>query len=110
MKTEIKAALLSGLVFPGLGHIHLKRYRRGIILMICVLAGLGYVISMATIGALDTLQKLQTQGPADITAVSRLAASAVASPSPYYDAVLLMLACCWVFAVIDAYRIGRKQP
>ena len=109
MKTALKAALLSGLVFPGLGHIYLKRYGRGIIIMICSLAGFGYIISTATIGALDMLQKMQTQGAVDTDAISRLAVSAAASTSLYYNAALVILACCWLFSVVDAYRIGKGR-
>ena len=38
MKNSMKGALLSGLVFPGLGQIALKRYRRGFALMLTVMA------------------------------------------------------------------------
>ena len=42
MNTAIKAALLSALVFPGSGQIYLKRYWRGLIMML--LAGLSLVV------------------------------------------------------------------
>jgi len=38
MSNSLKAALLSGLVFPGIGQVVLKRYRRGVVLMLIVLA------------------------------------------------------------------------
>lgn len=41
MNNSLKGALLSGVVFPGLGQIILKHYKRGIALMFWVLAGIG---------------------------------------------------------------------
>ena len=45
MKKAIKAALLSALVFPGVGQMYLKRYVRGLIPMVLILAGLGMLIA-----------------------------------------------------------------
>ena len=110
MKPAIKAALLSGLVLPGLGQIYLKRYLRGIVLMLLVLAGLGFIIVAATISALDNLQKMQSQGPVDMAAVSKLAVSSPAgASSSCYNVILLLVACCWLFSIIDAYRMGRRM-
>ena len=36
MKNSLKGALLSGLVFPGLGQVVLKHYKRGFALMLTV--------------------------------------------------------------------------
>ncbi|MFH2119839.1 MAG: hypothetical protein ABIJ25_05510, partial [Pseudomonadota bacterium] len=62
MKSAIKAALLSALVFPGLGQMYLKRYVRGLIPMVLTLTGLGVLITQATVGALQELEKMQSQG------------------------------------------------
>jgi hypothetical protein len=109
MKTAAKAALLSGLVFPGLGQLYLKRYWRGTIIMLLALTGFGFIIGTATMSALDTLEKMQSQGAVDIGAVSDLAVSATASSSLFYNILLLLVACCWLFSTIDAYIIGRKS-
>ncbi len=61
MKTAIKAALLSALVFPGVGQMYLKRYVRGLIPMVLILAGLGVLIVQATVGAFQDLDKMQIQ-------------------------------------------------
>ena len=55
MKASIKAALLSALVFPGVGQMSLKRYVRGLIPMVLVLTGLGVLIAQATAGAVGTI-------------------------------------------------------
>lgn len=112
MKTEFKAALLSGLVFPGLGQIYLKRYLRGIIIIMLVLLGLSIVIGIATVGALESLKTIQSEGgTVDMKTISNLAASSTAysmHKGIYYGVIFLFIACCWIFAVIDAYRIGKR--
>jgi hypothetical protein len=111
MKTALKAALLSAFVFPGMGQMYLKRHVRGLIQMILVLAGLGILIAKATLRALQVLDKIQVQGGAmDMNAVSNLAATSSATSSdPYSQVILFAIIGCWVFSVIDAYRLGKAN-
>lgn len=109
MKSAVKAALLSGFVFPGLGQIYLKRYWRGTVIMLFVLAGISVIIGMVTISTLDNLKKMQSQGSVDMGAISNLAIASSANHSYCYDALLLFVACCWLFSIIDAYRIGKRR-
>jgi hypothetical protein len=109
MKKAVKAALLSGLVFPGLGQVYLKRYWRGAIIMLFTFSAFGFIIVTATMSALENLKKMQSQGPVDMGAVSDLAASATVSSSLSYNILLLLVACCWLFSIIDSYVIGRKS-
>ena len=112
MKTSIKAALLSALVFPGLGQMYLKRYVRGLIPMVFILTGLGVLIVQATVGALQVLDKIQIQlqgGTVDMNAVSNLAAGSSTHGDPYSSLISLGIAGCWVFSVIDAYRLGKEK-
>ena len=112
MKTSIKAALLSALVFPGLGQMYLKRYVRGLIPMVFILTGLGVLIVQATVGALQVLDKIQIQlqgGTMDMNAVSNLAAGSSTHGDPYSSLISLGIAGCWVFSVIDAYLLGKEK-
>jgi hypothetical protein len=112
MKTAIKAALLSALVFPGVGQMYLKRYARGLIPMVLTLVGLGVWIAQATVGALRELEKMQIQGGlVDLNAVAGRAAASSASGDWYSPLIVPMIAGCWLFSVIDAYRLGKgKEP
>ncbi|MCE5266033.1 MAG: hypothetical protein LLG97_21190 [Deltaproteobacteria bacterium] len=108
MSKAIKAALLSALVFPGLGQMYLKRYVRGLIPMVVILIGLGVWITDATLRALQELDRIQIQGgfinPNAVAA--RMAAS---SPSGewYSPLILPLIVICWLYSVIDAYRLGK---
>ncbi|MEQ8205324.1 MAG: hypothetical protein RIA65_04045, partial [Woeseia sp.] len=47
MKKSLKAGLLSGLLFPGLGHFAVGAYRRGTVLLLVSAAALWKTISIA---------------------------------------------------------------
>jgi len=110
MKTSIKAALLSALVFPGLGQLYLKHYIRGLIPMALVLAGMALLIAQATARALQVLDKIQIQGGSvDMKAVSDLAAASSSQGDGYSSLIWLVIAGCWLFGAIDAYRLGKEK-
>jgi hypothetical protein len=110
MKTSIKAALLSGFVFPGLGQMYLRRYVRGLVLMVLVLVCLGILIARVTASALQGLDAIQLQGEnVDMNAVANLAAASSTQGDSYSSLIWLGIFGCWLFAVIDAYRLGKEK-
>jgi TM2 domain-containing membrane protein YozV len=112
MKISHKASLLSAFVFPGVGQFYLKRPWRGLFIMLFVFTGLGYMIRSATVVALsvidDATVKLQS-GADSLQELSNITGSKTLATDPYYDAVFYLMVCFWIFAVIDAYRIGKKK-
>jgi len=109
MNKAIKAALLSGLVFPGSGQMYLKRYWRGLIMMLLVLSGLIILVAGATVTALETLKTLQIgDKAADMNAISNIAATSTTNIFTDYWPISLFMVCCWIFSVIDAYRLGKS--
>ena len=111
MKTAIKAALLSGFVFPGVGQIYLKRYKRGLAILMPVLLCLGIIIRTVVVGALQSLKAIESGGGiADMETVSNLARIDSVHSGTNLNFILLFVLCCWLFSVVDAYRIGRRSP
>src|SRR3972149_9543140 len=106
MNTAIKAALLSGLVFPGSGQIYLKRYWRGLIMMLLAGLSLVVIIVMAAGAALEGIKAMQIEGKAaDLNAMAKMAArSSTDTASNYW---IIFIVGCWIFSVIDAYKIGK---
>lgn len=111
MNHAIKAALLSGLVLPGLGQMFLKQYRRGIALMLAALAGLSVIAVSAVQKTLAVLDQVRTEsGDFDMEKLSSITAQAApASDSLLLNAALGVLVFCWAFGIIDAYRIGKEK-
>ena len=73
MKKSTKAVLLSTLVFPGVGHIFLKKYITGSALASATFAGSYYLISQAVERALQITAKIQSgDAQLDIAAITDL--------------------------------------
>jgi TM2 domain-containing membrane protein YozV len=112
MKISYKAALLSAFIFPGVGQFYLKRHWRGLFIMLFVFTGLGYIIWSATVAALSVLDDAVVQlqsGTTNMQEISKIAGSKILNTDPYHDAVFYFIICFWIFAVIDAYLIGKEK-
>jgi TM2 domain-containing membrane protein YozV len=112
MRVSYKAALLSTFVFPGVGQLYLKRYRRGLFVMVFVFTGLGYMIWSATVSAIkgldDAMVKVQG-GTTNLQELSDIVGSKMLTTNSYHEAVFYVIVCFWIFAIIDAYRIGKQR-
>ncbi|MDA8404231.1 MAG: hypothetical protein M0Z56_08575 [Desulfobacteraceae bacterium] len=111
MKASLKGALLSGLVFPGMGQIALKHVKRGIALMLAVLIGMTAMVVKGVQIALAILDNLAADGGTiDVRTMTDAATRAVtASDNLIINGAFFLIVICWVFGIIDAYRIGRKK-
>ena len=111
MNNSLKGALWSGLVFPGLGQVILKHYKRGAVLMIAVSASLLVILMKAVQGAFAILEKIEFEGGViDLSTISNAATQAsTTSESLIFNLALLLIMFCWIIGTIDAYRIGRKK-
>lgn len=110
MKNSTKGALLSGLVFPGLGQLILKHYKKGIALMLAASANLLIIIVKTVLQALIVLEKIQS-GDRFINISTILNITAEVSATS--DHLILSLASlffflCWITGIVDAYIIGKK--
>jgi len=110
-KLSTKAALISALVFPGVGHIYLKNYRFGILLAGISFAAIYYLIARAVESALEITQKIQSGGiRLDLESISVLMTQRASGAG---DQLLSMaataLTICWLIGIFDSYRIGRAQ-
>ena len=80
--------------------------------MLFCFAGLGYIIWSATVAALsvldDAVVKLQS-GTDSLQELSNIVGSKILTTDPYHDAVFYLIVCLWIFAVIDAYIIGKEK-
>jgi len=74
-----------------------------------VVLGLAVIIVRATVVALDSLKVMQGAGAAtDVNAISRLAETTSGNIFTDNTTLLLFLVACWIFSVVDAYRIGKR--
>jgi len=111
MNNSLKGAFLSGLIFPGLGQVVLKHYKRGAVIMLTVLVSLSVVAVKAVQHALAILEKIELEGGSiSMSTISNAAAKAsTTSGSLTFNLVLLLVILCWIIGIVDAYRIGKKK-
>jgi len=111
MTLATKAALFNALLFPGWGQIYLKKYKNGILIIIAIITG---VLSILWSVAQATIYLLKLapfkKGTVTFEAVVKLAINAIkALDLSYLFLILLSMILLWIFSIIDAYMVGKKE-
>jgi hypothetical protein len=108
MKKSVKAALLSGLVFPGVGQFSLKRYARGLIFFAPSMGSLVFMLDNSMRRAFSIVDKIESgEVPLDPDAIANLiSATASSSETFMLAAAQWIIIICWIISIIDAYRLG----
>ena len=111
MNNALRGALLSGLIFPGLGQVALKHYKRGAVVMLTVIVSLAVVVMKAVQLALTILEKTEMEGGiiSMSTILNATSQASANSGSLIYNLLFLLISVCWIIGTVDAYRIGRKK-
>ncbi len=111
MTRSIKAALLSGLIFPGVGHMILKQYLRGSILILSALIGVSVIVTKAINQALTIVDKINTgEIPVEAGAITELVSkSSNGAEGSILNIAALIVGACWLIGIIDSYRLGIIQ-
>ncbi len=111
MTQASRAALLSAFLFPGSGQFLLKRPLRGLSFLLPAGGALAVLVHTAVNNALSILARIDVQGTIpDIQALSEMAVQASASDAPVYRAGLAVFLACWLLSIVDAYRLGAREP
>ena len=109
MKAKTKAALISALLFPGLGHFLLKRAMRGCLFIVPTLLAIG-VLLRTTLALADKLVAEIQSGalPFDMQLIMERI-SAAGGDDPTTNAASLVILVCWLGSIIDAWWIERGK-
>jgi hypothetical protein len=107
MDRPVKAALISALVFPGAGHLYLKRGVRACLFLLPTLAAvmvfLNDAMDQATVIANQIMSGRMPPDPAAIAA--QLEQQGGGSPLASVAAAVMIV--CWIGATVDAYLLAR---
>ena len=111
MTRSTKSALLSGLVFPGIGHMVLKKYLRGSALIISALIASSIIVTIVIQRALTIVDRINS---GDIPVETRAIAEMVSNSTNGVDSLIenisvIVLGACWLIGIIDSYRLGIAQ-
>ena len=111
MSQAIKMALISGLVFPGGGHMLMKLYIRAGLLAGASIVSLWVLLSIAMDKARDISLRIQSgEIPLDMDRITAEVSKIVSgSNTAQADIATYALIACWLVGIIDAYREGRLR-
>ena len=79
--------------------------------MFIALSGLGFMIWSVTVSAFKNLDNVMVKvqgGATSLQEISDIVGLTTVTTAPYFDAVFYVIICLWIFAIIDAYRIGKQ--
>jgi TM2 domain-containing membrane protein YozV len=107
----MKAALLSGLVLPGAGHMILKQYRRGWLLILIASIALSAMVTLVTRRAMPVVDRISSGGiPVDAESIQELVSGSVDNrEDSMMTIVVITFGVCWLIGVVDSYRLGKAQ-
>ena len=111
MKKSSKAALLSGLIFPGVGHLALKQRLRGSILMLSALVALSVIVARVYQRALTIVDLINSGDiPVDTGAIAEMVSKSTGGADSLVESTaMIVLGACWLVGIIDSYRLGAVQ-
>jgi hypothetical protein len=111
MNLATKAALCNTLLFPGWGQIYLNKYKKGISIIIATIAGVLSIIWSVIQTTINILKIAPfKKGTVTFIAVVQLAINAIKALNlSYLFLILLSMILLWIFSIIDAYMLGKKE-
>jgi uncharacterized membrane protein len=110
VKRSTKAALLSGLVFPGVGHLYLKRWIAGLLLFGVAAFATYYIGSVVMETVSIVVQKIESGAVAsDIDAITALVAQQSSGTAQATNSAEIVWLVCWVIGIVGSYWQGRAQ-
>lgn len=111
MKVSTKALLCSIFVFPGIGHLILKRYKSSVILItLASIATTVIVVEVFSIAWRITQQL--TQGgliPDMWTIRQHIHQQLSGTEATFINWMFVLLGLVWLVSIIDVYRLGRED-
>jgi hypothetical protein len=109
MRPAIKAALISALVFPGLGHFALKRRARGCCFLLPSVLAILFLVRVAATRANAMLAQIEALAQVDALTPDPLAIAQQAFASGGQETMVtlatVVIAVCWVGSIVDAFLI-----
>lgn len=102
MKENVKAALLSAVVLPGVGQLYRGRLVKGGILVVLVTIMLLIFAVLAVLAIQDVLQVTRVSGSVDAVAVAERLRGRLPAATVFGG----IFFCIWVYGVVDAFFCG----
>jgi hypothetical protein len=103
--------LLSALLFPGWGQLYLKKYKRGLAIILPVAAGTLSIVWAAVQVALTVLRATPfKKGSVHFSDIVILAVNSLKALDLFYlNLIIIFMILLWAFSTVDAYILGKKE-
>ncbi len=110
MKKSLKAGLLSAVLGAGAGHLYLKRYRRGVILIMSTLSALVVIATQAIKQAQVIFEKITPEsGNLTFDEIAGLVEKTSTNEELFLtNMATMVIMMVWTFGIFDAYKIGKE--
>jgi len=111
MKKTTKAVLASAFIFPGVGHILLKRYSQSAVFISIASAAIVVIISHVVSVASEIADRVISGEVAPNLLVIRqlIIEQRSGSETLYVSIATWVLVAVWLISIADAYRVGKAQ-
>jgi hypothetical protein len=111
MNSATKAALFNALLFPGWGQLYLKKYKKGILIIIAITAGVISILWSVVQATINILKIAPLKkGTVTFSTVINLAIDAIKALNLFYlYLILFFMIFLWIISIIDAYMSGKKE-
>lgn len=108
MKKSSTALLLSAVIFPGAGHLYLKKIKTGLALISISLIAIVYIISDIMRRAYNVVEQIQagTVSPG-IETITTLVTQQVGGS--WVDIASYTLLACWLFGIVSCYQYSKAK-
>jgi uncharacterized protein DUF6677 len=108
LRKSIKAALFSAFIFPGSGHLLLKKYVQGVLLVSISTVCLYFLISNTVEIAQEISDKiLSSEIPIDVDSIRKAISMQLESrDTQLINISTYLFFICWLISIIDSYRLG----
>lgn len=112
MKRSMKAALLSALVFPGVGHFLLGRAARGCLFLLPAALAAVYLSGAVLQRANEVIAQIESGTlPLDPQRIAERMSATPGAEGPLMTLAATVALLCWAGSIVDALLIGEpKQP
>jgi hypothetical protein len=110
VKKSTKAALFSALVFPGVGHLYLRRWLVGILLFGVAAFATYYIGTVVMDTAYSVVEKVQSGAAgSDTETIIRLVAEETSATEQATNLAKYVWLACWVVGIVGSWWQGRIQ-
>ena len=96
------------LVFPGVGHLYLKKYVFGLLLSIGAATATYFIVSSAVQTALEVVENIQGGSiPLEVGTITELVSQQSRASEDSTNIAMIVLFTFWVSGILDSFRVGR---